>query len=178
MKICGDGQEKSHQNIFKNQKFQSVWNLKLLSPPFFLILCSRSLCCSRTRNMIGSTSYILKRVAFLPSRLSTSTIDKEKELYIPQQLPHPPSFPFYSGQEKSRQTNLTVCCQVSPIFPTHQYPCNPLYTFCTDPCFSNCLRPAKERKALLHSTNRTLHLLFPLHSHIWLRDPLWLSPFK
>lgn len=31
---------------------------------------------------------------------------------------------------------------------THQYPCKPLYTFCTDPCFNNCLRPARERKSV------------------------------
>lgn len=36
MKICWDGREKSHQNIFKNQEFQSVWNLKLLFPLFCL----------------------------------------------------------------------------------------------------------------------------------------------
>lgn len=42
-------------------------------------------------------------------------LKKKKKTYIPQQSPHPPSFPFYNGQEKKLQTNLTF--DLSPFFP-------------------------------------------------------------
>lgn len=178
MKICWDGQEKSHQNIFKKQKFQSVWNLKLLSPPFVFPLLKESLlfqdmehdrqhqlCPEKGRIPLNSSEHFhhwqRKRIIY------TSTIAPPSLFSILQ----------WAGEETANKFDFLLSGKSH--FSTHQYPCNPLYTFCTDPCFSNCLRPAKERKASLHSTNRrTLHLVFLLHLHIRLRDPLWLSPFK
>lgn len=97
--------------------------------------------------MIGSTSYVLKRVVFPPTHLSTSTIYKEIIIYTSTIAP-PSLFSIlqWAGERTANKSDFSF--SVKSNFSTHQYPCNPLYTFCTDPCFNNCLRPARERKVL------------------------------
>lgn len=161
-KICWDGREKSHQNIFKNQEFQSVWNLKLLFPPFclhkeFLLF----------QDMEHDKQHPLcpERWDFPPpsTHLNYSTIYKKKKKRNYIYLNNHPTLPVFHSTVGRRKNCKQSWLVIKVLFHPHQhqYPCNPLYTFCTEPCFNSCLRPAKETKALPCSTNRrrTLQVL-------------------
>lgn len=74
MKIGWDGQEKSHQNIFKNQKFQSVWNLKLLFPTYVFLLKESLL----FQDVEHDRQHQLCPEKVFPQTLSTSIIYKPK----------------------------------------------------------------------------------------------------
>lgn len=116
--------------------------------------------------MISSTHCVLKRVVFPPpppTHLNNSTIYKKKKIIYTLTITPPSLFSIlqWAGGRTANRADFLI----KVLFPPphqHQYPCNPLYTFCTDPCFNSCLRPAKETKALPHNTNRrkSLQLLF------------------
>jgi len=104
----------------------------------------------------------------IPPNSSEHFHNLQRKSYIYLKIAPPSLFSILQWAGEKTANNSDFSFSVKSNFSTHQYPCNPLYTFCTDPCFNNCLRPARERKALRHSTDR----MTPLHLQIRLVGPV------